>query len=151
MRQHYFEDWIVGEFVETGSVAVTHERVVDFAREYDPQPFHLDEAVAKQSFFGRLAASGWQTASYAMRVIVEAGVFGADGGIGVGVDELRWLRPVYPGDTLRVVCECIDKRARPEKTSGLVRFRNATYNQHGEIVMTHVAIALVSKKAGVPA
>jgi acyl dehydratase len=151
MRERYFEDWFVGERVETGSITVTRDKVVAFAHEYDPQPFHFDDAAAAQSFFGRIAASGWQTASYAMRLVVESGVFGTDGGIGVGVDELRWHKPVYPGDTLRVVCECASKRAQAEKPSGLVHFRNVTYNGAGDAVMSHVAIALVTKRAAVRA
>jgi len=151
MRERYFEDWFVGERVETRSITVTRDKVVAFAHEYDPQPFHLDDAAAARSFFGRIAASGWQTASYAMRLVVESGVFGRDGGIGVGVDELRWHKPVYPGDTLRVVCECASKRAQVEKPSGLIHFRNVTYNGAGDTVMSHVAIALVTKRAAVRA
>ncbi|MDQ2909361.1 MAG: MaoC family dehydratase [Candidatus Eremiobacteraeota bacterium] len=151
MPERYFEDWTIGERVETRSITVTRESVVAFAHEYDPQPFHFDDAAAARSFFGRIAASGWQTASYAMRLIVESGVFGKDGGIGLGVDALRWLKPVYPGDTLRVTCECTGKRAHPEKPNGVIHFRNVTYNGDDEAVMTHVAIALVAKRAAVGA
>ncbi len=146
MSRRYFEDWTVGERVETASLTVTRESVIAFAREYDPQPFHLDDAAAATSFFGRIAASGWQTASYSMRLVVESGAFGVDGGIGLGVDDLRWLRPVYPGDTLRVVCECTGKRASPEKPSGVIHFHNVTYNGDDAIVLTYVSIALVTKR-----
>lgn len=147
MRDGYFEDWTVGERLETGSLVVTRESVLAFARDYDPQPFHLDDAAAAASMFGKLAASGWQTASIAMRLLVDAGVFTGRGGVGLGVDDLRWSRPVYPGDALRVVAEIVDKRSSSgDKPTGIVRFKNTTYNQDDVVVMTHVAIALVPKR-----
>lgn len=147
MHDGYFEDWTIGERIETGSLPVTRESVLAFARAYDPQPFHLDDAAAERSLFGKLAASGWQTASCAMRLLVDARVFTAGGGVGLGVDELRWLHPVYPGDTLNVVAELLDKRSSSGgKPSGVVRFKMTTYNQMGDAVMSHVAIALVPKR-----
>ena len=144
MRERYFEDWVVGGRVETAPLAITRESVLAFAREYDPQAFHLDDAAAAASLFGRLCASGWQTASYAMRLIVESGVFGSNGGVGVGVDDLRWLVPVYPGDALHVVATCVQTRASETRRRGVVRLAVTTYNQHDVAVMTHVAIALVA-------
>ncbi|MBD5655293.1 MAG: MaoC family dehydratase [Candidatus Eremiobacteraeota bacterium] len=146
MNERFFDDWNVGDRLETGSIEVTRESALAFAREYDPQRFHLDDAFAERSFFGRLASSGWQTAGYAMRLVVESGVFAGEGGIGLGVDELRWLKPVYPGDTLRAFGECVGTRASAGKPSGIVRFKITTRNQDGADVMTHVAIVLVPKR-----
>jgi acyl dehydratase len=140
-----FDDWNVGDRIETGSVEVTRESALAFAREYDPQPFHLDDEAARESFFGRLASSGWQTTGYAMRLVVESALFGGKGGIGLGIDQLRWLKPVYPGDTLRVVAECVGKRASSGKPTGLMHFKITTFNQDGIEVMTHVAIVLVPR------
>ncbi len=142
MSVRYFEDWKVGDRLESGTVDVSEASILAFAREYDPQDFHLDPEAAQHTFFGRLSASGWQTAGYAMRLLVESGALGA-GGIGVGVDGLRWLRPVYPGDSLRISLECTHLRPSTRKPSGLVQFKIATYNQHGEEVMKHTAMALV--------
>jgi acyl dehydratase len=142
VTERYFEDWKVGDRLESGRVTVSEAAIVAFAREYDPQDFHLDPQAARQTFFGRLSASGWQTAGYTMRLLVLSGALGP-GGIGVGVDALRWLRPVYPGDTLRIVVECTHLRRSTGKPNGLVHFKIATYNQHDEEVMRHVATALV--------
>ena len=143
MPKRYFEDWPLGESIESDTLTFTRESVLAFAHEYDPQPFHLDDDAAAQTIFGRLAASGWQTASATMRLIVDGGMLA---GVGLGVDELRWHKPVYPGDTLRVVAECAAKRATPEKPHGVIHFKIATYNQHDEKVMSHVAIVLVQKR-----
>jgi len=147
MRERHFEDWIVGERLETGSIEITREKALAFAREYDPQAFHLDDGAAAASMFGRLAISGWQTAAYAMRLIVESGMFPAHGGVGLGIDELRWLKPVYPGDVLRVTAECAAKRASAGKPSGIVRFKIETCNGDGALVMSHTAIVLVPRRA----
>ncbi len=144
MQQRFFEDIALGERVESASLTLTRESVVAFARDYDPQPFHLDDEAAATSMFGRLAASGWQTASATMRLMVDTGQIA---GVGMGVDELRWHKPVYPGDTLRVTMECMDKRTEPAKASGVIRFFNTTYNQHDEKVMSHTAIVSVKKRA----
>ena len=147
MHERFFDDWNVGDRLETGSIVVTRESALAFAREYDPQRFHLDDEFAKDSFFGKLACSGWQTAAYAMRLIVESGIFAGTGGVGLGVDELRWLRPVYPGDTLRATAECAATRASTGKPSGIVRFKVVTHNQDDVAVLSHVAIVLVPRRA----
>jgi acyl dehydratase len=146
MGDRYFEDFKVGERLESSSLKLGEAEIVAFAREYDPQPFHIDSEAAKRSAFGRLVASGWQTTAISMRLIVESGVFGTRGGVGLGVDELRWLKPVYPGDTLRVVSEVESTRANPEKPSGICRFKITTLNQDDVPVMRHVAIVLVPKR-----
>ncbi len=145
MQHRFFEDWAPGDTLDTGTSTISRESVLAFAREYDPQPFHLEDEAARVSLFGRLAASGWQTASTTMRLMVDTGTLSGVG-VGLGVDELRWHKPVYPGDTLRAVIECIDARARPEKPNGVVRYQITTYNQHDEKVMSHVASVLVNKR-----
>ena len=129
----YLEDLHVGQTFTTGSITVTTEAIKAFARDYDPQPFHLDEAAAEASLFGGLAASGWHTAALSMRLLVD-GLPIAGGLIGVG-GETTWPRPTRPGDTLTVhieVLEITPSRSRPDR--GMVRTRNETRNQHGEAV-----------------
>ena len=129
----YLEDLHVGQTFTTGSITVTTEAIKAFAREYDPQPFHLDEDAGRDSLFGGLAASGWHTAALSMRLLVD-GLPIAGGLIGVG-GETTWPRPTRPGDTLTVhieVLEITPSRSRPDR--GMVRTRNETRNQHGEAV-----------------
>ena len=129
----YLEDLRVGQTFTTGSVTVTTEAIKAFARDYDPQPFHLDEAAAEASLFGGLAASGWHTAALSMRLLVD-GLPIAGGLIGVG-GETTWPRPTRPGDTLTVHIEVVEitpSKSRPDR--GMVRTRNETRNQNGEPV-----------------
>ena len=129
----YLEDLRVGQTFTTASVTVTTEAIKAFARDYDPQPFHLDEDAARDSLFGGLAASGWHTAALSMRLLVD-GLPIAGGLIGVG-GETTWPRPTRPGDTLTVdieVTEITPSKSRPDR--GMVRTRNETRNQHGEPV-----------------
>ncbi|MBX9459847.1 MAG: MaoC family dehydratase [Brevundimonas sp.] len=129
----YLEDLHVGQTFTTGSVTVTTEAIKAFARDYDPQPFHLDEEAARGSLFGGLAASGWHTAALSMRLLVD-GLPIAGGLIGVG-GETTWPRPTRPGDTLTVhieVLEITPSKSRPDR--GMVRTRNETRNQNGEPV-----------------
>src|SRR5207253_2022498 len=143
MSQRYFEDLKVGDRFRSGTYKVTEEQIVSFAREFDPQPFHLDPAVARQTMFKGLIASGWHTAAITMRLFVQTLNF-AEGAIGLGVDELRWPNAVRPGDVLQVETEIVDLRlSRSKPTHGIVRLRNVTTNQHGEIVQTMAASALV--------
>jgi len=144
--ERYFEDWTVGEHLETGTFRLTEERILAFARDYDPQIFHLDPEAAKSTVFGRLIASGWQTAAITMRLIVESGVFGSHGGIGMGVDALRWLKPVFANDTLRVEVEVTRTRANPDKPSGIAHFSMQTLNQDGDTVMTQTAIVMLPRR-----
>lgn len=139
------EDMKVGDVETFGSYRVTREEVVEFASRFDPQPFHLDdEAAAANPIFGRISASGWHTAAMTMRMIVDQDVAVGRAGLGSpGIDELRWLRPVYPGDTLSVRVEIVavtPSRSRPD--IGSVRAQTSTINQHGEEVMRFTAIVL---------
>jgi len=141
----YFEDLDVGSKASFGAYAVTREEVIDFASRYDPQPFHLSDEAAAQTHFGRLAASGWHSCAMMMAMLVEHFKYHAHASLGSpGIDELRWLKPVYPGDTLRCESEIIDKRrsaSRPDM--GSFRSRITVFNQDDEPVMTLVSIGLI--------
>jgi acyl dehydratase len=143
----YFEDFQVGEVHETGSHQVSREEILAFARQFDPQPFHVDDEAARTSIFGGIIASGWHTASVCHRLIV-ADILGKAASLGSpGVDELRWLRPVRPGDTLTVRVEVLSltpSRSKPDR--GAIKFRFEVRNQNGEQVMTEIANALFSRR-----
>lgn len=138
----YFEDFRVGEREELGSVLVIEADIVAFARQFDPQPFHTDPEAARASAFGGLVASGWHTASLFMRLYVERVLAHAASVLSPGVDELRWLRPVRPGDTLSArstVLACIPSGTRPDR--GSVRILGEMTNARGEVVLRlHSAI-----------
>ena len=140
----YFEDITVGTKSAFGSYHVTREEVIEFAQKYDPQPFHLDDEAAAKTHFGRLAASGWHTTAMAM--VVENILNTKQAGLGSpGIDELRWLKPVFPGDTLRCETEVLEKRqssSRPEM--GSFRSRLQVFNQDDEPVMSFISIGLIS-------
>ena len=139
----------MGRRFSTGPVAVDAEAIRAFAAQYDPQPFHLDEAAARSSVFGRLVASGWHTMALTMRLLVEGGLQPAWGLIGLGADELRWPRPVEPGDVLQVEWEVIEARPSTSKPDrGIARFRITTRNQRGEVVLTLVTTVLVPRRDG---
>ena len=147
MSQRYFEDLKAGDRFKSGTYKVTEEQIVSFAREFDPQPFHLDPAVARQPMFKGLIASGWHTAAITMRLFVQTLNF-AEGAIGLGVDELRWPNAVRPGDVLQVETEIVDLReSRSKPSQGIVRIRNVTTNQRGEVVQTMFASALALRRS----
>ncbi|HUQ13990.1 MAG TPA: MaoC family dehydratase [Novosphingobium sp.] len=141
----HFEDIEPGAFQRFGRYEVTREEVLEFARQYDPQPFHLDDAAAAATHFGRLSASGWHTCAMAMRMMADNMAAKRQAGLGSpGVEDLHWLRPVYPGDTLRCETEVVDKRrsaSRPEM--GLFRSRATVFNQHDEPVLSMVSTGLI--------
>jgi len=146
----YFDDLEVGTVERFGRYEVTREEVLDFAGRYDPQPFHLSDEAAANSIFGRVAASGWHTAAMTMRMMVDhwkdTGLDEASLG-GIGMDELRWLKPVYPGDILSIEAELLEKtpsRSKPDR--GVIRVRWATLNQHGEPVMTQISIGMMRRR-----
>lgn len=144
----YFEDLEVGASRAFGRYEVTRDEVVEFATKYDPQAFHLSDEAAAKTYFGRLSASGWHTAAMMMRMLVDSMTEVSQAGLGSpGLDELRWIKPVYPGDTLRVVTEIIDKtpsRSRPDM--GSFRSRARVINQHDETVLTCVSIGLIRRR-----
>src|SRR5438874_11303228 len=146
MSQRYFEDLKAGDRFKSATYKVSEEQIVSFAREFDPQPFHLDATVAGQTIFKSLIASGWHTAAITMRLFVQTLNF-AEGAIGLGVDELRWPNAVRPDDVLEVEIEIVDLReSRSKPSHGIVRIRNVTTNQRGEIVQTMMASALVLRR-----
>ena len=144
----YFEDIAIGAETDFGSYEVTREEVIDFARKYDPQPFHLSDEEAAKTHFGRLAASGWHTCAMTMAVIARKVVDDEQAGLGSpGVDELRWLKPVYPGDTLHVRGKIIEKtpsRSKPE--IGSFRTETIVTNQDEVPVMRFTSIVLIRRR-----
>src|SRR5437870_13189019 len=147
MGERYFEDLKKGDRLKSETYQVTEEQIISFAREFDPQPFHLDVAVARQTMFKELIASGWHTAAITMRLFVRTLNF-AEGAIGLGVDELRWPNAVRPGDVLQVETEIVDLReSRSKPSHGIARIRNETTNQRGEVVQTMFASALVLRRS----
>ena len=144
----YFEDIEVGSTQSFGSYAVTREEVIEFARKFDPQPFHLSDEAAAKTHFGRLSASGWHTCGMVMSMVVANLKANEQAGLGSpGVDELRWLKPVYPGDVLRCETEVLEvtpSRSRPDM--GSIRNRMTVFNQHDEPVLTFIARALLRRR-----
>lgn len=144
MGKTHLRDFSVGETFETRAYPISLEESFGFARAYDPQPVHLDPGAAERGIFGELTCSGWHTAAITMRLIVDSKVMHEIGIIGSGIDELRWLAPVKPGDTLRVrgeVVEAIHSQRRPDR--GTLRVRLLTVNQDGVAVMSQIANLVV--------
>ena len=147
----YLEDLQPGQVHRSGGepLSVDADSIKAFARQFDPQPFHLDEATAAKTFFGGLVASGWHTAALTMKLLVEGGLPLAGGIIGAGVEEVRWPRPVRSGDRLRVESEVLEvrpSRSRPEQ--GLAKIRTTTLNQNGEPVQVMTSNLVVPRRAG---
>ena len=145
--ERYLEDFSVGQQFDSRSITVTAAEIKAFASQFDPQPFHLDEQAASKTFFGGLVASGWHTAALTMRLIVDSELKIAGGSIGAGADELKWPRPVRPGDTLHAVSEVLEVRpskSRPDQ--GIIKMRTQTFNQDGQLVMNFVANMIVPRR-----
>lgn len=141
----YYEDIQINMVQKYGSYEVTHEEVIEFASKYDPQPFHLDEEAAAKTHFGRLSASGWHSAAMMMRMMVDHMNANKQAGLGSpGVENLRWTKPVYPGDILRCEHVTLEKRqseSRPEM--GIMKGKITVFNQHDEKVMTMESTGLI--------
>jgi acyl dehydratase len=141
----YYEDLVIGSTQSFGRYEVTLEEVKQFATLYDPQPFHLDDAAAAATHFGRISASGWHTCSMTMSMMVANMKVHEQAGLGSpGVDQLRWKKPVYPGDTLRVESELLEKRrskSRPDM--GIFKSTQRTFNQNDEIVLEMISNGLI--------
>jgi len=145
----YLEDFSVGQTFRSGTITVGPEQIKSFGSQFDPQPFHLDETAAATSLFGGLVASGWHTAALTMRLLVDSELKIAGGLIGVGTDELRWPRPVRPGDTIHTVSEVLEVRlskSRPDQ--GIVKVRTQTLNQAEQPVLILVANLIVPRRPG---
>jgi acyl dehydratase len=147
MTRRYFEDFTPGDVIELGSRSVSRDEIVAFAREFDPQPFHLDEEAAQQSVYGGLLASGWHTGSISMRLLADGLVNHTVSMGSPGLDEMRWVKPVRPGDTLSgryTVLECIPSRSRADR--GVVRSLLELRNQHGDVVMTIRGVGIFGRR-----
>jgi acyl dehydratase len=143
----YLEDFAVGQKFGSGRLKVDKERIKSFAAEFDPQPFHLDDAAARTTIFRGLAASGWHTAAMTMRLLVESELKPAGGIVGAGFDEFRWPRPVRPGDELHLDIEVMEVRpskSRPDQ--GLIKVKTTTVNQDGEPVQVSVGNLVVPRR-----
>lgn len=149
MTPLYLEDFSPGQTFASGSMTVDADAIKAYARQFDPQPFHLDEGAAADTLFKGLAASGWHTSSMTMRLLVDGGLPIAGGIIGAGVDELRWPRPTRPGDTLRLVSEVLEVRpSKSRSDQGLMKVRTTVYNQNDEPVQVMVSNLVVPRRPG---
>jgi acyl dehydratase len=152
MGERYLEDFVKGQTFGSGRVRVSKEQIKAFAAEFDPQPFHLDETAAQNTFFKGLAASGWHTAAITMRLLVEGELKPAGGVIGAGFDEFRWPKPVRPGDELHIESEVLEVRPSQSKPNqGLIKLRTTTLNQNNEVVQIQVGSLLVSRRESLEA
>lgn len=150
MTEYYLEDFAVGQIFKTGRTRVDSEQIVAFARQFDPQPYHLDEEAARKSVFRGLAASGWHTAAMTMRLLVDSAFRPAGGILGVGFDDMRWPRPVRPGDELYATLEVLEVRpskSRPDR--GMIRMQTTTFNQNDETVQSFVGNLLVPRRTAI--
>jgi acyl dehydratase len=150
MGKRYLEDFEVGQTFELGSCRVTREEILEFARRYDPQPFHVDEQAARRSIYGGLIASGWHTTAMLMRLLVDD-IAGAASMGSPGTDEIRWLTPVRPGDTLTargLVLDVVPSRSKPDR--GHIRVAYEVFNQKGEKVMTMISRGIYARRPQLP-
>ena len=137
--EHWFEDFVPGTTQAFGHYLVTREETVRFAGAFDPQPFHLDDGAAERSLFGRLSASGWHTCAMAMRMMCDGYLLRSSSLGSPGIDELRWLKPVFPGDTLSMRVTVLESRVLQSRPGvGLVRSRSEVLNQAGDVVLSMV-------------
>ena len=145
----YLDDFAIGDKFSTGEAEITEAMILSFARDYDPQPFHLDPAAAEQSIYGGLIASGFQTLALGFRLVLETGVYAASSMGSSGFDELRWLKPVRPGDRLHVEAEVIGitpSRSKPDR--GIIRVAYRYLDQRGEPVLTVAMMHMLRRRAG---
>lgn len=143
----YFEDFEVGRTIEVGSRTVTEEEIVAFARQFDPQPFHVDKAAAEKSMYGGIIASGWHTCGMMMRLMVDGFLHEAASLGSPGVDEVRWLKPVRPGDTLTVTTTALEARPSASKPDrGVIYTLWRATNQHGELVATIKGMGMFGRR-----
>jgi len=142
----WFDDLKLGMKFKSEAMSMSKEDIVRFAAEFDPQPFHLDEEAAKHTILGGLAASGWHTAAIAMKLALSCRPFGPHPLFGAGVDQLRWLKPVRPGDTIHLEGEVVELVPSKTKPHGVSRVKYTLFNQHGEAVYTFNPIAIVPRR-----
>ncbi|MEH6473292.1 MAG: MaoC family dehydratase [Halopseudomonas sp.] len=146
-HDRYLDDFSVGESFVTPGITVTESEIIDFAMKYDPQPFHLDVNAAADSLYGGLISSGFQTLSLSFRLFVQSGML-ADCSMGSpGIDELRWLAPVRPGDTLHTEVEVLEVKPSTSKPDrGILRMRYTSINQHGDTVLSYIINHFVKRR-----
>lgn len=144
----YLEDFAPGQVFRAGSVVMTTEAIKAFSREFDPQPFHMDEVAGRDSLFQGLAASGWHTAAVTMKLMTSGPFRPAGGNIGARLEELRWPQPTRPGDELRVETEVLEARPSESRPGfGWLKVRTTTFNQKNEVVQSYVANVIVLSRA----
>jgi len=144
----FYEDISVGDMQNSDEYRISKEEIVEFGEKYDPQPFHIDENAAEDSVFGGLVASGWQTAAICMRLHVESSEDTATQA-GLGIDDLRWHRPLRPGDKLRLRTEILDKRtSESDPSRGIVTTGHEGLNQNDDLVVSYEATAMVQRRDG---
>jgi acyl dehydratase len=147
MGTRYLEDFAIGQTFGSGRVQIGRDQIKHFAAAFDPQPFHVDEAAADGTFFEGLAASGWHTAAVTMRLLVDSELRPAGGLIGAGIEELRWPKPVRPGDELRLGSEILNVRlSKSRPTHGLVKVKITTFNDKDEAVQVFIANLVVPRR-----
>jgi acyl dehydratase len=147
MTKQYLEDFAAGQVYRSNRLQVDRGQILAFASQFDPQPYHLDEELARKSVFKGLVASGWHTAAVTMRLLVESDFQPADGILGVGLEELSWPRPVRPSDELRVESEVLEVRPSKVRTDrGVIRVRTTTFNQNGQPVQIFTGNLLVPRR-----
>lgn len=148
MNKQYLEDFSIGQKFGSDCCATTADEIIEFATQFDPQPFHVDDQAAKETFFGGLAASGWHTASLTSRLLINSQFQPAGGIVGLGIDELRWHNPVRPGDELRVETEILELRPSKSKPShGVVKASITTFNQNEDVVQSYILHLLALSRA----
>ncbi len=147
MPQRFFEDFAVGDRFETEAQSLSEEEIIDFASRYDPQYLHIDAEAAKDSIYGGLIASGWHTMALGFRLFIDQDILGRNGLGSPGIDELRWLKPVRPGDTIRTRAEVTatrPSRSRPER--GNVHFSWAILNHRDAVVTTFTSVQIMRRR-----
>lgn len=143
----YLEDFAIVQKFTSGTSTIDKKSIQEFATQFDPQPFHTNTELAKDSFFGGLVASGWHTAGIAMRLLVESNLKPAGGLIGAGIEQLKWPLPTYPGDELSLDIEVVDvRRSNSNPNNGILKVKVLTKNQNGETVMSYIATLLVKSR-----
>jgi acyl dehydratase len=145
--KYYWEDFTVGQTIDMGSYQVSREEVLEFAQRYDPQPFHVDDGAAQQSIYGGLIASGWHTCAITMRLMCDGYLLDSASLGSPGIDMLRWLKPVRPGDTLRAQMTVLESRPSSSRSDrGTIKSKWEVFNHHGELVMTMEGVGMFRRR-----
>lgn len=150
MDARFLDDFTPGQHFHTGGITLTEAEIIDFAWRYDPQPFHLDTGAAERSPYGGLIASGFQSLALCFRLFIQSGVLAESSMGSPGIDELRWLAPVRPGDTLHCAVEVLEVRPSSSKPDrGIARFKYQALNQRDEVVLSFIVNHLLRRRPGV--